>query len=100
MRFYLCDGSIIDVYYSTQGKYSYHWDRRLAAKEIYRHDNAPHLSWKDIPTFPKHFHNGSEDVVISSHIPDEPESALRDFLQFAVKHIVLRAEQAERSKGQ
>ena len=48
----------------------------------------PDLSWKDIPTFPKHFHNGSEDVVISSHIPDEPESALRDFLQFAAKHIV------------
>lgn len=88
VRFYLCDGSIIDVYYSTQGKYSYHWDRRLAGREIYRHDNAPHLSWKDIPTFPKHFHDGSEDVVISSHIPDDPESALREFLQFAAKHIV------------
>ena len=61
LRLYLCDGSLIDIYYSTQGKYSYHWDRRLVTPEIYRHDNAPHQRWKDISTFPKHFHNGSED---------------------------------------
>jgi len=87
LRLYLCDNSFIDIYYSTTGKYSYHWDRRLTTNKIYRHDNAPHQRWKDISTFPKHFHNGSEDSVGPSHIPDDPGLALRDFLTFALRHI-------------
>ena len=87
LRLYLCDGSLIDIHFSIRGKYSFHWDRRLTLNKIYRHDNAPHHRWKDIVTFPKHFHNGSEDIVVPSHIPDDPESALREVLSFAVKKI-------------
>ena len=87
LRLYLCDSSLIDVHFSIRGKYSFHWDRRLTTNKIYRHDNAPHQRWKDIATFPKHFHNGSEDTVVPSHIPDNPELALREFLSFAVRHI-------------
>lgn len=88
LRLYLCDGSFTDIYFSVKGKYSYHWDRRLVNNKIYRHDNAPHQRWKDLSTFPKHFHNGSEEVVVLSHISDDPESALRDFLSFVVKHMI------------
>lgn len=88
LRLYLYDNSFTDIYYSIKGKYSYHWDRRLTSNKIYRHDNAPHEKWKDIPTFPKHFHNGSDDIVVSSHISDNPESALREFLRFVVVNIV------------
>ena len=88
LRLYLCDGSFIDVYNSGKGKYSYHWDRRIIVKKIYRHDNAPHKRWKGISFFPKHFHNGSEDVVVPSYIADDPELALRQFLTFALKHII------------
>ncbi len=88
LRLYLCDGSFTDIYFSVKGKYSYHWDRRLLNNKIYRHDNAPHQRWKDLSTFPKHFHNGSEEVVVPSHISDDPESALRDFLSFVVKHMI------------
>lgn len=42
---------------------------------------------KDISTFPKHFHNGSEDIVISSHISDNLELALKEFLGFVSKHV-------------
>ena len=87
VRLYLCDGSIMDIYYSVKGKYSYHWDRRLITNEIFRHDNAPHQRWKYISSFPKHFHNGSEDIVIESHISDNPELALREFLQFVSMHL-------------
>ena len=87
LRLYLCDGSFIDIYYSIKCKYSYHWDRRLTKDQIFRHDNAPHQRWKDIPTFPKHFHNGSEDIVIPSYLSDNPEIALREFLNFTIKHI-------------
>jgi len=88
LRLYLCDDSFMDIYYSIKGKYSYHWDRRLTTHKIYRHDNAPHEKWRDIPTFPKHFQNGSDDTVISSHISDNPELALREILSFVVTQIV------------
>lgn len=88
LRLYLCDGSFMDIYYSTNGKYSYHWDRRLMSNKIYRHDNAPHQRWRDISTFPKHFHNGSEDAAVASYISDNPELALKEFLNFAIKHVI------------
>ncbi len=87
LRLYICDGSFIDIFYSTKCKYSYHWDRRLVTNKIYRHDNAPHKRWEDISTFPKHFHNGSEEIVISSQISDDPELALKEFLTFVSEHI-------------
>ena len=87
LRLYICDGSFIDIFYSTKGKYSYHWDRRLVTNKIYRHDNASHKRWEDISTFPKHFHNGSEEIVISSQISDDPELALKEFLTFVSEHI-------------
>jgi hypothetical protein len=58
--------------------------------KIYRHNNAPHQKWKYISTFPKHFHNGSEDIVVQSHISENPEIALREFLSFVVKHIQMK----------
>lgn len=89
LRIMLIDGSFIDVWFSLKltGRYSYHWERRFIDGSVYRHDNAPHLRWKDISTFPKHFHNGSEDIVISSHISDNPELALKEFLGFVSKHV-------------
>ncbi len=95
LRIILIDGSFIDVWFSLKlkGRYSYHWERRFIDGSIYRHDNAPHLRWKDIPTFPKHFHNGSEDIVISSHISDSPELALKEFLRFVAMHIIREQKQ-------
>jgi hypothetical protein len=89
LRIMLVDGSFIDVWFSLKlkGRFSYHWERKFIDGSIYRHDNAPHLRWKDIPSFPKHFHNGSEDFVISSHISDNPELALKEFLGFVSKHV-------------
>jgi hypothetical protein len=88
LRLYLYDDSFIDIYYSVKGKYSYHWDRRLTSNKIYRHDNAPHERWRDVPTFPKHFHNGSEDVVVSSNIDDNPELAVKEFLKFVAGRLL------------
>jgi hypothetical protein len=87
LRLYLHDESFIDIYYSTKGKYSYHWNRLLTYNKIYRHDNAPHIKWKNISTFPKHFHNGSEDNVVSSDISENPSIAIREFLDFIIEKI-------------
>ena len=82
LRIYLLDGSFVDVWCSSKGDYSFHWERRFINGSLYRHDNAPHAQWRHVPTFPKHFHNGRQDNVESSFISDPPEEALRDFLDF------------------
>lgn len=90
LRLDVVDGSILDVFLSVSGRYSYHWERRLTASgAIYRHDNAPHVRWRSVASFPKHFHAGSDDNVIESQISDTPQEALREFLAF-VRHTLLR----------
>ena len=89
LRIEIVDDSFLDVFISVSGRYSYHWERRLApAGDLYRHDNAPHLRWRHVATFPKHFHNGAEDYVVESDISNDPQEALHEFLEF-VRHKLL-----------
>lgn len=89
IRIILKDKSFIDVWYSLniKGRYSYHWERRPIDGTIYRHNNAPHKRWKDVSTFPRHFHYKSELNVKESLLSDEPESALREFLWFVSEKL-------------
>ncbi len=82
LRVFLKDESFVDVWFSPTGKYSYHWEHRHLSGLVYRHDNAPHARRKQIETFPKHFHDGSEDNVTESYISDYPKEAVRMFLDF------------------
>src|SRR3989337_3358729 len=82
LRIFLKDESFVDVWLSTSGKYSYHWEHRHMRGLIHRHDNAPHVKWEKIKTFPKHFHDGSEGNVKESTISDNPIEAVREFLSF------------------
>jgi len=90
LRIILIDGSFIDVWFSLKlhGRYSYHWDRQAIDGKIYRHDNAPHKRWRSVSTFPNHFHDGSEDHVIESHLSRDPEQALREFLTFVRRKLI------------
>ena len=84
MRILFYNGSYLDVWFSLklEGRYSYHWERRHIDGTLFRHDNAPHMRWRDISTFPKHFHDGSEENVRDSDIPEQPENGIRYFLHF------------------
>lgn len=96
LRLTLVDHSFIDIFISVKGRYSYHWDRTgNLPNTIYRHDNAPHKAWRAIATYPKHFHNGSEERVTESHISDQPPTALREFCYFVLQ--TLRTEAQERT---
>ena len=89
LRLDITDGSLLDVFISVSGRYSYHWERRIISKgDLYRHDNAPHQRWNYVSTFPKHFHEGSEDNVVESHISSNPEQAIRQFLSFARQKLL------------
>jgi hypothetical protein len=89
LRLDMVDGSLLDVFISLSGRYSYHWERRLVSADgFYRHDNAPHAKWRHVATFPKHFHNGSTSDVIESHISDDPQEAMREFLAFVRRTLL------------
>lgn len=90
LRFFVRDGTFIDVWLSPDLKrYAYHWEQRAVRGVLHRHDNAP--DHPHIPTFPKHFHNGTEDAVETSAISDNPETALREFLQFVRSQLNVRS---------
>lgn len=84
MRIIFLDESYCDVWFSLKllGRFSFHWERTFLDGTIYRHDNAPHLRWKGVTTFPRHFHNSSENCVEESDLPEDPAGAIRHFLSF------------------
>jgi hypothetical protein len=43
-------------------------------------------------SFPKHFHNGSEENIIESSLPDEPTEAVKLFLTFIRRKLSQRGE--------
>ena len=83
LRIFFIDNSFLEVCISEK-KYSYHWQ---LADKIYRHDNAPHKKHEKVKTFPKHFHQGSEENVKESSIADNPEIAISYFLKFVRENM-------------
>lgn len=85
-RIYFVDESFLEIWLyrheDLMKRYAFHWERRHVDGGVFRHDNAPHTRWRNVETFPKHFHDGSEDNVVESSIPDDPFSAVRYFLGF------------------
>lgn len=88
LRFLLVDNSYIDVWFSKKRPYfSYHWERTMVDGTIYRHNNFPDPQARKLKTYPKHFHEGDENVIKESYISDEVEEAVRQFLRFAREKI-------------
>ena len=89
LRVVLIDSSYIDFWWSEEisGRFAYHWERVRIDGTIYRHDNIPHLQWRIVASFPKHFHAGAQQTVTESEISEDPEQGLRQFLQFAARVI-------------
>lgn len=88
LRLRLIDNTYVDIWYSIDGEYSFHWEQTEIRNQIYRHDNAPHLKWSYVKTFPKHCHDGTQDNVIESELPDKPEDAMKAFLGFVRKRLI------------
>ena len=84
LRIFLIDNSFLEIWISGQ-KYSYHWQRTDG--KIYRHDNAPHKKHRHIKTFPKHFHDASEENVKESQLDNNPNNALIGILRFIRREI-------------
>jgi len=90
LRIYFRDGSFLDVWFSRSipGKYAFHYERRHLDGRVYRWDNAAHSRVKGIPTFPHHFHNGSQSNV-QPYMPKESvEETFHDILNWIKARIL------------
>ena len=93
LRAFLNDGSFIDVWFSLKitGRFSYHWERRHIDGSMYRHDNFPDINWQSVSTYPKHFHNGSQNAVQESYLNNDPSISLRQFMEFVRSQLAKQA---------
>jgi hypothetical protein len=98
LRLYLIDNTFVDIWYSPDGSYSYHWEQRSIRNDIYRHDNAPHKKWRSVSTFPKHCHDGNQQNVTESFLPDNSENAVEEFLRL-VRERMINKQTAEKNIG-
>ncbi len=88
LRLHLIDNTFVDIWYSSDGSYSYHWEQRNIRNAIYRHDNAPHKKWRNVSTFPKHCHDGDQLNVTESFLPNDYENAVEEFFRIVRKRMV------------
>jgi len=85
LRIIFKDSSFLDIWLSVSGKYSYHWEQRAQRGRILRYDNAPFHP--EVPTHPKHLHDGSEQNVKGSDISADPKAALKSILDIVRKTL-------------
>jgi len=90
LRLHLIDNTFVDIWYSSDNSYSYHWEQQNIRNAIYRHDNAPHKKRRNVSTFPKHCHDGTEINVTESHLPDNYENAVEEFLRLVRERMVTK----------
>jgi spore cortex formation protein SpoVR/YcgB (stage V sporulation) len=84
------DQSFIDVYLSQtiKDKFGFHWETKNKANQIFRYDNVPDKSWKNVTTFPFHFHNSSEQNVEASPFPLKLPEGFRAFMNFVGNKLI------------
>jgi hypothetical protein len=90
LRIILTDTSYVDVWVSKklESRFGFHWERGHLAGTIYRYDNFPDTDWKHIPTYPFHFHNGSQDAVEAPSFSQDVIQGFRDFMGFVEAEMV------------
>ena len=82
LRLHIVDGSYLDVWFSVKikGRFAYHWERRMVDGSVYRYDNRPHENLKHMKSYPKHFHDGSDEEIKEGVFGEDPKEILRAFL--------------------
>ena len=93
LRLFLVDASYIDIWVSQslKDRFGFHWERRHLDGTIYRYDNFPDTEWKAVSSYPRHFHNGSQDAVESAPFSMDLSEGFRDFLNFAAEKMKRRS---------
>jgi hypothetical protein len=93
LRLILKDGSFIDIRISQtfKNRFDFHLERRHIDNTIYRYDNFPDLKFKNLKTFPYHFHKKKENKVENSPFRKKLPYAFIDFMEFVRKEMNKRS---------
>lgn len=89
LRLFLTDGSTIDLWLSRKlpDRFGFHWERRHINNTFYRYDNFPNTAWRGVATYPRHFHNGSQNAVEAAPFADDLETGFREFMSFVRANV-------------
>ncbi len=84
VRLFLFDASYIDLWLSRKldRRFGYHWERAHIDGRSFRYDNFPNSAWREVGTYPRHFHSGSQDHVVAAPFSDDLVTGFRQFLSF------------------
>ncbi len=84
VRLFLFDASYVDIWLSKkiEGHFGYHWERSHLDGRMYRYDNFANTAWRDVNTYPRHFHNGSQNEVEPAPFAEDPLIGFREFMSF------------------
>lgn len=84
LRVLLTDTSYVDVWVSRKSRrrFGFHWERQHLDGCIYRYDNFPDTNWSGVSTFPFHFHNGDQNMVVAAPFAPALEQGFREFIAF------------------
>jgi len=89
LRILIKDQSYIDVWISEKmsGRFGFHWERQHLDGKIFRYDNFPDTNWRDVSSFPFHFHKESQENVIDAPFSKDLEQGFREFLEFVRDYL-------------
>lgn len=89
LRLFIRDGSFVDIWVAERlpNRFGFHWERGHLDGTLFRYDNFPDTLWRNLETFPFHFHNGSQEKVESSMFPTDLLAGFRAFMTFLANHL-------------
>lgn len=89
LRVVLKDKSFIDLRLSqkVKNRFDFHWERRHIDGNIFRYDNFPDVRFKNLKSFPEHFHYKKESKVIEAKFQKLPEQGFKDFMNFVRDYL-------------
>ncbi|WP_423226247.1 toxin-antitoxin system TumE family protein [Candidatus Amarolinea aalborgensis] len=91
LRLFLSDGSMVDIWLSRTlpDRFGLHWERRHLDNTFYRYDNFPNTAWRNVSTYPRHFHNGSQNDVEAAPFSADLLTGFRQFMDFVRTRFTL-----------
>jgi len=84
LRIILIKDGFIDVWSSRKlrDRFGFHWEQQSTGLS-FRYDNFPNTKWKNVSTYPFHFHNGAQDnVIASSRFKKGIQEGFRSFMEW------------------
>jgi hypothetical protein len=56
-------------------------------RRIYRYDNFPDTNWSQVSTYPFHFHDGDQGIVVAAPFAPNLEQGFREFMVFVQRKM-------------